>query len=282
MANTIRNLIWMGLLITASACSKGGPDISAEDMPGNATNNSTQDGVAPVITGQTTSQTVTEGNSVTISVTAEGDDPMTYTWTFNGLQIATSSSSYLISSVPLSAAGTYTVTVSNAAGTATSSPIVLTVNASTPIAPVPTITSHPASQSLSLGADANFSVTATSTIAMTYQWLFNGATIAGAVSSTLTVPAVTLASQGYYSVVISNASGTANSNSGYLTVTDPTPLPSGSYQLSCRNCTTDTTNHILTCECRNPWDQWPTTTINYASCPGSTMGNIWGVLTCGS
>ena len=57
------------------------------------------------------------------------------------------------------------------------------------------------------------------TATLTYQWRRNGNNISGANNSTYTISSVTAANDGNYSVVVSNAYGTATSNNATLTVT---------------------------------------------------------------
>jgi pectate lyase len=82
----------------------------------------------------------------------------------------------------------------------------------------PTITSQPSSQTVSVGANVTFSVTASGSPAPTYQWRKNGTNISGATSSTLTLPNVQTSSAGNYSVVVSNSAGSVTSNTAVLTV----------------------------------------------------------------
>ncbi len=91
---------------------------------------------APAITTQPASQTVTAGTNVMFSATATGTAPLAYQWNFNGAAIAgATSASYAINNTQAANAGNYTVTVSNRAGSVTSSTATLTVNA--PPAPPP-------------------------------------------------------------------------------------------------------------------------------------------------
>src|SRR5581483_11535825 len=60
----------------------------------------------------------------------------------------------------------------------------------------PSITSEPASQTITAGQTAKFSVTATGTAPLTYQWQQNGAAISGATSSSYTTPAETTSASG--------------------------------------------------------------------------------------
>jgi hypothetical protein len=84
---------------------------------------------APFIVTQPTNQTANVGGSASFSVTAGGSQPLSYQWRFgtNALNGATSAVLNL-TNVQLSDAANYSVVVSNALGTVTSSNAVLTVN----------------------------------------------------------------------------------------------------------------------------------------------------------
>ena len=83
---------------------------------------------APVITAQPQSQTVSEGSSVTFSVTATGSEPLLYQWMKDGAPISgATGSSYTIGSVKASDAGSYMVMIINAQGAVMSSPATLTL-----------------------------------------------------------------------------------------------------------------------------------------------------------
>ncbi|HLP03705.1 MAG TPA: immunoglobulin domain-containing protein, partial [Opitutaceae bacterium] len=96
---------------------------------------------APSITTQPSSQTVTVGSSVSFSVAASGTAPLSYQWKKGGADISgATSATYSIASAATGDAGTYTVVVSNSAGSATSNGATLTVNAA---ATAPSITTQP-------------------------------------------------------------------------------------------------------------------------------------------
>jgi hypothetical protein len=90
----------------------------------------------PVITSQPQSVSVTAGATVTLSATASGNG-LSYQWYKNGTVIAgAGSSSYSISSSATTDSGSYTMTVSNVAGSATTSAATVTVTAYvTPVTP---------------------------------------------------------------------------------------------------------------------------------------------------
>ena len=82
---------------------------------------------APRIQTQPQSQTVSTGASVTFSVTATGVPAPTYQWIKNAPISGATGSTYALNSVQTVDNGTYTVTVTNIAGSVTSDPATLTV-----------------------------------------------------------------------------------------------------------------------------------------------------------
>src|SRR6185436_14237828 len=82
----------------------------------------------PFITAPPQSQSVTNGGVASIRVTATGTAPLAYQWFADGSLLAGATNFTLtISNVPLSAAGSYTVRITNLVGSVTSAPAVLTV-----------------------------------------------------------------------------------------------------------------------------------------------------------
>ena len=87
----------------------------------------------------------------------------------------------------------------------------------------PAITTQPASQTLQVGQSAKFSVVASGTTPLAYQWYRNGALITGATYATYTTPATTSADNGAtFHVTVGNSAGTATSNTATLTVNTST------------------------------------------------------------
>jgi hypothetical protein len=189
--------------------------------------------VPPAITTQPSSQTVNQGANASFSVVASGTAPLTYQWQagsgtytnlVNGGSISGATTNVLtISAVTTNWALNYRVIVSNAAGSVTSSPAAtLTV-----IVP-PAITTQPSSQTVNQGANASFSVVASGTAPLTYQWqansgtgytnVVNGGPISGATSSTLTITGVTTNWALTYEVVVANGVGSVTSSPATLTI----------------------------------------------------------------
>jgi O-glycosyl hydrolase len=85
------------------------------------------------------------------------------------------------------------------------------------------ITTQPQNQSVAVGSEATFMVAASGTSPLSYQWRFNGATIAGATNTSLRLANAQPSNAGSYSVVVTNAAGSVTSADALLTVTQPTP-----------------------------------------------------------
>jgi len=102
------------------------------------------------------------------------------------------------------------------------------VAAATPVAAAPTIFTHPDSQAVSRGQAVTFTVSATGTGPLSYQWRIwnNDGTshrvatdIPGRTDTTLTISSASLSDVGAYSVVVSDSTGAAESRFAVLTVT---------------------------------------------------------------
>jgi glucose/arabinose dehydrogenase len=91
----------------------------------------------------------------------------------------------------------------------------------------PAITQHPANRTVSVGQSASFTVGASGAPPLSYQWQRGGTPISGATSATYVLPTTTLSDNGaQFRAVVTNASGTATSNTAALTVvTNQPPLP---------------------------------------------------------
>ena len=83
----------------------------------------------------------------------------------------------------------------------------------------PSITSQPASQTVTAGQTATFNVAVTGTSPVTYQWNKNGTVISGATSSSYTTPATTASDNASnFTVVANDSAGSATSTNATLTV----------------------------------------------------------------
>ena len=89
------------------------------------------------------------------------------------------------------------------------------------IGSAPIITSQPASQSALGGQSVMFSVSATGTASLRYQWLFKGAVIRDATNSILTLNGLAFSQSGPYSVIVYNGVGSVQSSNAVLNVLIP-------------------------------------------------------------
>ena len=87
---------------------------------------------------------------------------------------------------------------------------------------IPDITQEPTDEYVSAGGSATFSVTASGSTPLTYQWYFNGAAIAGATASSYTITNVQASDSGLYTVVVANSNGSVKSSAGNLYVSTGT------------------------------------------------------------
>jgi hypothetical protein len=188
--------------------------------------------VPPAIMQEPQGETVAEGATVTLTVTASGTQPLSYQWDLNGTNIVgATSSAYIKSGTQAADAGSYTVVITNAAGSTSSIPAIVTV-----VIP-PGITTPPQSQTVSLGATANFSVVASGTSPLTYQWRLQGTNLPGATTSSYTKANVQLADAGSYAVVVTNLAGSITSPAATLQVATVTGI---TITFASRSVTTNT------------------------------------------
>lgn len=175
-------------------------------------------GTAPSITSHPASQSFLEGQPVTFTVGASGSAPLSYQWQRNQVNIsgANASSYNIVTASPSDNGARYRCVVTNAFGTATSNEATLTVNSP------PSITTHPSNQSVTVGQPATFSIAASGSTPLSYQWQRNQVNISGATSASYNIVTASFSDNGArYRCVVSNAFGAATSNEATLTVNTP-------------------------------------------------------------
>jgi hypothetical protein len=88
-----------------------------------------------------------------------------------------------------------------------------------PAAVAPSITSQPSDQSITAGQPASFSVTASGTAPLSYQWQRDGVAISGATNSSYALSSTAATDSGAkFIVVVSNSAGSVTSNAATLAV----------------------------------------------------------------
>ena len=165
----------------------------------------------PEILEQPLSRAIPTSSTVSFSVVACGEAPLSYQWFYNGAPRTDATESFLVlSNASPPNVGDYYVVVSNSLGSVTS------LFARLEFGGFPEITTQPVSFRTNSGNTATFQVGAVN--ASTYQWRRNAFPIAGATNSTLILPNITLADVGSYSVIVGNALGTVASHTATLTI----------------------------------------------------------------
>ncbi len=190
---------------------------------------------ATSISGQPANVTQCVTTTATFTVTAIGTAPITYLWQkqagaiwnnlLNGGDISGANTNTLqIANIDNTDAGNYRVIVhSNCGVDATSSVAILTVN------PATGISTQPVSLTQCANTTANFTVTASGTAPITYQWqkftagiwnnLANGGDISGATTNALQINNIDNTDAGDYRVIVHSACGPdVTSNAVTLTV----------------------------------------------------------------
>jgi Concanavalin A-like lectin/glucanases superfamily len=172
--------------------------------------------VPPVITQAPVNPgIVSSGNTVTLTVLADGSPTLGYLWTSNGIPTSDTTTSY---SIPNIAVGTYTIAVivTNAYGTNTPSVTFTAVPAP------PSITTAPIGLTRFVGSPFSFSVGVGGTPPFTYYWL-SGSTVVQAGPSATYSGVASMANAGSYSVIVSNITSINVTSAPVSLVVNPVP-----------------------------------------------------------
>ncbi len=177
---------------------------------------------APAIIVPPVNTAVTAGYAASFNVAASGSGTLSYQWYSNGAAVAgATGTSYSTGSTSLADNGkTISVTVTSAFGAVTSNPARLSVSAAQNV----TLTAQPQAGNAVVGQAATFSVAASGSPQLTYQWFVNGSAVAGGTQNTYTTPTLTVTGTSSVYVVVSNPLNRVQSATVALTVTAPAPV----------------------------------------------------------
>jgi Pro-kumamolisin, activation domain/Domain of unknown function (DUF5011)/Immunoglobulin I-set domain/Bacterial Ig-like domain (group 3) len=208
---------------------------------------------SPYFVTQPSSQTVTNGTSLTFNVAVGGQPPISYKWLFNGTNLpaggnisGTASNILSITSVGANNAGNYNLVASNNYGSATSSVAVLTVGFP------PAFSTQPTNVTVLSGGNTVLGATVSGSAQLVYQWrqngtnLVNGTGISGATSNILTLTTVTTNRGGNYSLAVTNGFGVATSSVAVLTVVLPPTITSSSLTNRTVECSSNNVTFSIT------------------------------------
>jgi uncharacterized delta-60 repeat protein len=166
----------------------------------------------PEITAHPVGRSAFLGESVTLSVTATGEN-LNYQWRRDGFAVPNATNSTLVMmNIPSGVRGYYYVDVWNSAGAVASTEALVDV-----IVP-PEITQQPVSRQVIAGSAAEFSVTVTGAEPLSFQWLRGSTPIPGATNTTLLITNVAPSDVGSYVLVATNAAGSATSDPATLSL----------------------------------------------------------------
>lgn len=167
----------------------------------------------PSIIRQPVGQMVAPGSTVSIEVVAAGSPPLRYQWLRDGVELPFFEGSILtLRGVTSGDSGAYRVLVGNDVGSTLSDIATLVVGLA------PHIFIQPEDQETLAGQDALFTMAATGSGPLAYQWRRDGVPIAGASLPFLALSNVTVADAGSYDVEVMNPAGMAVSRSALLRV----------------------------------------------------------------
>ena len=165
---------------------------------------------------QPADRSVVAGQSTTFTVEVLGTGPLTYQWLKNNDPIeGANEATYTIAQALAGDAGGYSVHVTNAGGSVTSRAAQLTVTG-TPV--VITNANLPANVTAAQGTSVTFTVEASGSAPMSYQWFKGTTAIEGATAATYTIPSVAVGDAGNYFVRVSNPVNSVDSRTAVLTV----------------------------------------------------------------
>ena len=181
------------------------------------------------ITSQPMSQTAFYGTTVAFNVAVIGAPPLSFQWQENGTNLTdggiisgSATRTLTLNNITAANAANYSVMVSNALGSVTSTNALLQV-----VVSPPQIISQPTNLTLAPGSAATFTVAAIGDLPLFYQWqengtnLTDGGNISGSTTSTLTLSNIVEPNNGTYSVIVSNALDAITSSGAVLTVVPP-------------------------------------------------------------
>jgi subtilase family serine protease len=190
---------------------------------------------SPGFISQPSSRNVTFGANVLLSASAVGQPPLNFQWLLNGTNLPGSGTvsgvttdTLSLTTVTTNDIGSYSLVLTNAYGSITSSVALLNVGA------VPSVLTQPTNLTLLTGSVAIFSVSASGSPALSFQWkkngsnLVNGTGISGATTNVLSLTGITTNSSANYSLVITNVFGVVTSSIAVLNVVLPPTISSSS------------------------------------------------------
>ena len=164
------------------------------------------------------SATFVAGQAGSFTVTAVGSPTPAFSATGLPLWASLGATTGVLSGTPPNATGSpFTLTLTASNGVLPNATQVFMLTVQTPVI-APAITTSPQNQQVTEGGSVTFTVVASGTAPLSYQWKKGGADIAGATGSSYRIASALLADAGSYTVVVTNSVGSKTSDPAMLTV----------------------------------------------------------------
>ncbi len=215
-----------------------------------------------------------QGANLALSVRSGGAGPFADQWTKDGVDLSDSgnisgstTSTLTLTGVGAPNSGTYSVVVNGALRSPGTDLLVLQP---------PAITQAPASQTVFLGSNATFTVVAQGSPTLIYQWRKDHRDLSGQTNALLSLPRVDDLSAATYTIVVSNAVGTATADAS-LAIAHPPLLLDATAQTTVNTPRLFTTSELLY-TAASP-DQLP---LNVSAVSPPTVAGSSAVLAAGS
>ena len=152
-----------------------------------------------------TNFTILAGSSRDLTLVSSTNVPLAYAWYYNNIFIPGATNATLsLTNLKVSQSGQYKAVITAPFGSTTN---LTTIT----VMVVPSIATQPVSVFTNIGATVSLKATAISAGAMTVQWYFRNAPLAGATNSTLTLSKTEVGQMGHYRLRASNAVGYTDS-----------------------------------------------------------------------
>ena len=171
-----------------------------------------QQASSALVQSEPTDVSVEAGQPATFTVLTTGTPPLVHQWQRDGVDIPNAAgSSFTLASASLSDdSAAFRCIVSNSFGSDTSRSVLLRIVPPTPAA----VLADPRDTTVQAGQTARFTITATGTVPLTYQWQRNAANISGATAASYTTAATVKADSGsLFRCIVSNGAGKDTSTS---------------------------------------------------------------------
>ena len=174
---------------------------------------------APLVESASDDQTLAAGSDVDLQAVVTGSAPWQCVWLKDGVLLGQTNATLSLRDLQATNAGVYTCIASNAFGATSSRGITVRVNTA-----APRWKQQPQNVAVLPGQTATFFADVAGSEPLWFQWAHNGVTMAGATNATLQISPVTVADEGTYVVVVTNAYGSITSAPCFLAATQPTIL----------------------------------------------------------